>query len=48
MPLTKDLYRRMSGEDWSEWRWAISLWRWKLVIVTDSVLQIARGQWGTR
>jgi len=24
MPLTKDLYRRMSAKYWSEWRWAFS------------------------
>jgi len=24
MPLTKDLYKRMSACDWSEWRWAFS------------------------
>jgi len=26
MPLTKDLYRRMSAKHWSEWRWAFSLY----------------------
>jgi len=24
MPLTKDLYRRMSAKEWSEWRWTFS------------------------
>ena len=26
MLLTKDLYRRMSAKDWSEWRWAFSFY----------------------
>jgi len=26
MPLTTDLYRRMSAKDWSEWRWAFSFY----------------------
>jgi len=26
MPLTKDLYRRMSMKDWSEWWWAFSFY----------------------
>jgi len=34
MTLAKDLYRRMSTKDWSEWRWALFLWRWELVIVS--------------
>jgi len=50
-----DLYRRMSSMDWSVWRWALCLWRWKLVIVTynvwdktfESIFQIARGRRGT-
>jgi len=24
MPLTKDLYKRMNANEWSEWRWAFS------------------------
>jgi len=24
MPLAKDLYRRMSAKNWSEWRWTFS------------------------
>jgi len=27
MPLTKDLYRRMSAKDWSAWRCAFSFCR---------------------
>jgi len=26
MTLAKDLYRRMSARDWSEWRWAFSFY----------------------
>jgi len=34
MPLTKDLYRRMSEKDWSERRWALSFYgveNWSLL-----------------
>jgi len=57
MPLTKDLYRRMSakGLKWVTVR-ILFLWRWELVIVTydvwnktpEFIFQIARGQWGTQ
>jgi len=37
MLLTKDLYKRMSAKDWSEWRWALSfsgVKNWLLLHIT--------------
>jgi len=51
MPLTKDLYRRMSAKDWSEWRWAFSFYgveNWLFILTyvwnktLESISQVTR------
>jgi len=53
MPLTKDLYRKMSAKGQSEWRWAFSFLALRIGYcyvlyvekTPESIFQIRRGQW---